>query len=169
MNKKRVEVGDAQAIEQLGSCYYEGIAGLPQDLDKALELWHQAAELDCAKAYFSIGNAYYHGRGVERDEKKAIHYWELAAAGGVAQASHNLGCLDSKTGNYDRAIKHFNISVRSGHNRTLKTIQQLYSNGRATKDDYAKALRAYQSYLSEIKSDGRDKAAAHHDSFKYYE
>ena len=48
------------------------------------------------------------------------------------------------------------IAVGSGHNGSLKTIQKLYAIGYATKDDYAKALRAYQAYLSEIKSDQRD-------------
>ena len=43
------------------------------------------------------------------------------------------------------------IAVGSGHNGSLKTIQKLYAIGYATKDDYAKALRAYQAYLSEIK------------------
>ena len=39
-------------------------------------------------------------------------------------------------------------------------IQKLYKDGHATKDDYAKALKAYQAYISEIKSDQRDAAAA---------
>ena len=42
-------------------------------------------------------------------------------------------------------------------------------NGNATKDDYSIALKAYQAYLSEIKSDQRDKAAAYSDNYKYYE
>ena len=42
-------------------------------------------------------------------------------------------------------------------------------HGYATKDDYAKALRAYQAYLDGIKSVGRDEAAAFSDRFKYYE
>ena len=52
------------------------------------------------------------------------------------------------------------IAVGSGDNDSLKMIQQLYTTGHATKDDYAKALQAYQAYLDEIKSDDRDKAAA---------
>ena len=42
-------------------------------------------------------------------------------------------------------------------------------NGHATRDDYAKALRAYQAYLEEIKSDQRNKAAEYSDRYKYYE
>ena len=60
------------------------------------------------------------------------------------------------------------IAVEGGHNDSLKAIQQLYINGLATKEDYAKALKAYQAYLKEIKSDDRDKAAAYTDRYKYY-
>jgi hypothetical protein len=37
-------------------------------------------------------------------------------------------------------------------------IQQLYRDGLATKEDYAKAIRAYQKYLDEVRSDHRDQA-----------
>ena len=30
----------------------------------------------CAAAYFNVGNAYINGIGVERDVKKAKHYWQ---------------------------------------------------------------------------------------------
>ena len=61
------------------------------------------------------------------------------------------------------------IAVEGGSNDSLKTIKQLYSKGYATKDDYAKALQAYRSYLSDIKSGQRDEAAAYSDNYKYYE
>ena len=44
----------------------------------------------------------------------------------------------------------------------------MFMNGDATKDDYAKALRVYQTYLVEIKSAQRDEAAAFNDAYKYY-
>ena len=167
--KKRVEVGDAQAMYELGCLYGNGMHGLPQNRDKALELYLRAGELGCTKAYHNIGNDYWHGRGVERNEKKATHYSELAAMGGDVHARHNLGCDDANVGNYDRALKHFMISVGGGDHDSLKKIKQLYTNGDATKEDYAKALKAYQAYLSEIKSGDRDKAAAFSDDNKYYE
>ena len=37
-----------------------------------------------------------------------------------------------------------------------------------SKDEYSKVLKAYQSYLDEIKSDQRDAAAAYDEEFKYY-
>jgi uncharacterized protein len=52
---------------------------LPRNYYKALKLWHRAGELSYAEAYNNIGNLYYTGEGAERDEKKADHYYELAA------------------------------------------------------------------------------------------
>ena len=88
---------------------------------------------------------------------------------GNANARHNLGVKDYEGGNMNRALKPFMIAVGSGDDDSLRNIKQLYLDGHATKDDYAKALRAYQAYLSEIKSDDRDKAAAYREDFKYYE
>ena len=44
----------------------------------------------------------------------------------------------------------------------------MFMNGDATKDDYTQALRAYQAYLSEIKSVQRNEAAAANENYKYY-
>ena len=167
--KKRIGLGDAVAIHNRACSYGNGIRGFPQDYTKALELWHQSAELGNAESYYNIGSTYMSGNGVERNEKKAIHYWELAAMGGNENARHNLGITDSNEGNYDRALKHYMIAVGFGNNESLKKIKQLYTHGQATKDDYAKALQAYQAYLGEIKSNDRDKAAEYDEMYKYYE
>jgi TPR repeat protein len=86
---------------------------------------------------------------------------------GNVMARYNLGEFEENAGNYDRALKHFMIAVRGGFTHSVKTIQRMYMNGHAAKDDYANALRSHQAYLNEIKSDQRDKAAAFKDSYKY--
>jgi len=166
--KKRLEAGDAHAMYSLGYYYREGEEGLPQDDAKALELWHRAAELGCAEAYNGIGSVYNYGRGVEIDIKKASHYWELAAIRGNVLARHNLGASEGQKGNMDRALKHYMIAVRDGFAPSLKNIKILYSKGVATKEEYTTALQLYQEYLSEIKSDQRDKAAAADEENRYY-
>ena len=166
--KKRIEVGDAQAIYLLAGLYAQGLHGLPPDHTKALELCLRAAELGHAASCHNIGVAYSIGEGVEIDKEKATHYYELAAMGGINKARHNLGVFEERSGNMDRAIKHFMISVASGDAGSLKKIQQLYSNGHATKEDYSTSLRAYQEYLNEVKSVQRDEAAAYSEEYRYY-
>jgi len=166
--KSRMEVGDPIAIYGLGNYYRDGKYGLSQDYTKALELYHRAGELGYALAYNCIGIAYNNGEGVEVDKKKATHYFELAAIGGSVHARYNLGCFEGRSGNIDRAIKHFMIAVGSGHSNSLNQIKRLYSIGHATKEDYMKALQLYQMYLGEIKSPQRDKAAAEDEENQYY-
>ena len=166
--EKRMEFNDADAIYGMGSLYSDGELGLPRDQAKALELWHRAGELGSAEAYYNIANAYMLGRGVERDEKKTLHYYELAAMRGQLDARHNLGCLEEKAGNVERALKHYVIAARDGDPDALRSIKGIYMDGNATKDDYTTALRYYQAYLDEIKSDQRDEAAAVRNISKYY-
>ena len=169
MIKKRVEMDDANAIYNLGCDYDEGLCGLPQDRDKAFELFLRAAKLGSDESYKNIGNAYYLGRGVERDDEKAQHYWELAAIGGNLLARYNLGVLEEREGNMSNALKHYMIAVGCGYDKSLKKIRKFYMNGHATKDDYAKALRAHQKYIDGIKSAERDEAAAFDsDEYRYY-
>ena len=168
MNMKHVEMDDATAIYNLGCCYHDGIYGMPQNYDKALKFWHRAGELGCAESYYNIGNAYYHGNGVEMDMKQAKHFYELAAIWGYSGARYNLGCFEEGTGNMSRALKHYMIAVGCGHDQSLKKIREFYMNGHATKDDYAKALRAYQKYIDGIKSAQRDEAAAFDSDYYRY-
>ena len=60
------------------------------------------------------------------------------------------------------------IAVRGGCTDSVKEIQELYMDGHVAKDEYANALRSHQAYINEIKCDQRDKAAAFHDSYRYY-
>ena len=170
--KKRMVLDDAAAIYNMGNYYSEGQCGLSQNKDKAFELWHRAGELGSigsALAYQNLSCVYGFGRGVDADEKKAKHYRESAAMLGSIHARHNLGIIESRAGKMDRALRHLMIAVKDGGLESLKIIKHFYSLGYAEKDDYAKALRSYQSYLDEIKSDQRDEAAAFRDYYEYYE
>jgi len=166
--KKRMEMNDPMAIYDLGCMYRNGECGLPQDFAKALKLYHRAADLGNAQSYYNIGHLYMKGRGVDVDMKKATHYWELAAMRGSVDARYNLGVVEEKVGNYDRALKHYMIAARDGYSNSLENIKRVYKNGNATKADYAEALRSYQAYLVEVKNDQRDEAAAAKE-YRYYE
>ena len=158
---KRVKMNDAEAIYVLGVHYAQG----KKDWKKALELWELTPDL--GHAYSTIGNSYSKGNGVEKDKKKAEHYYRLGAMKGCAHARHNLGVMESNTGNMDRAIKHYMIAIKGGYHDSLKDIKKLFMLGYATKDEYTKALQAYQKYLGEIKTSQRDEAAAFDVRYKY--
>jgi TPR repeat protein len=158
--KKRVEAGDAGAIYELGLYYSRGLMGLPEDDDKAMELWLQAGELGYATAYGMIGYSYDNGKGVKRDWKKAKYYYGLAAVRGDTNARHNFGCLEMDGGNMNRAVKHFMIAAGAGEDDSLKAIRDCFMHGHATKHDFERALRAHKEAKDDMKSDQRDAAAA---------
>ena len=167
--KKRMDANDPIATFNVGKYYADGKYGYPQDHSKAFKHWRRAAELGYVEAYSSIGYAFDKGEGVvEVDKKKARHYYELAAMGGNVLGRHNLGVNEAKAGNIDKSLKHFMIAAKSGHNESLKKIQELYPYGCVRKEDYTKALQSYQSYLNEIKSPQRDEAAAFDENCQYY-
>ncbi|KAL7529204.1 hypothetical protein ACHAXR_002848 [Thalassiosira sp. AJA248-18] len=157
MLRKRIEAGDAIAMDKLGFRYSEG-NGVPQDFNKALELWHQAAKLGCARSHCGIGGAYQKGEGVEKDAKKAKYHWELGAMGGDVLARYNLGIVEANAGNMIRAMKHFMILAGFGHDESLNKIQYGFSHGHVTKDEFEKALRAHKESKDEMQSDQRDTA-----------
>ena len=105
--KKRLASDDADAITQLGCYYYNGRMGLPQNYRKANKLYLRAGELGCALAYHNLAISYGQGRGVERDDKKAKYYLELAAIGGYVKARHDLGDLERVLCNMNRALDDF--------------------------------------------------------------
>ena len=174
MMKQRAEIGDAHAIHSLGCLHSRGYCDsyghnvVPQDHAKAVKLYHRAAELGDAASYCNIGTAYHNGKGVKRNEKKAMHYYELAAMGGVVTARYNLGVLEKRAGNMGRAVKHYTIAAGTGSTRSLEHITQMYKDWYAMRYDYAKALCEYQENLIQIKSPQRDEAAAFDNGYKYY-
>ena len=163
--KKQMDKGNALAFVALGSCYTSGTHGLPQDHQKAHELFLKSGELGCAGAYYTLGQKFRVGESVEKDVRKAKHYFELAAVMGSLDARYNLGVEDYNAGNHQRAMKHFIISSKAGHETALEGVKKGFLKGLVTKDEYASTLRAYQKIQDEMKSDAREKAAAS-DSFR---
>ena len=157
--EKRLELNDAEAMCNYGFYSSQGMYGLPKNQVKALELWHRAGDLGDAKSYCDLGYAHTMGLGVERDEKKAKYYNELAATRGDIGARCILGSTEASLGNMDRALKHFMIAAKAGSGGALATLREYYKEGYATKDDFSNALQSYQAYVDEVKTDQRDKAA----------
>ena len=118
----------------------------------------KAAELGDTQAHYTLSVMYNNGEGVERDKEKYIYHLEEAAIGGHADARFNLGIEEFKNGRYERAAKHFIIAANLGDHESLQELMKLYADGHASKDDYAGALRAYQSAIDATKSTGRKKA-----------
>jgi hypothetical protein len=151
---KRVEANDPEAICHMGARKYkEG------DVAGGLDYFSKAAELGDARAHFNLSQMYYDGLGVERDEKKQLYHLERAAIGGHSMARHNLGCMEERHGNMDRAIKHWIIAANLAYELSLEALQNAYRKGLVSKEDFTEALRGYQAAIEAAKSPQRKEGA----------
>jgi TPR repeat protein len=95
--KKRAEANNSEAIYQLGIMYYHGDDDkkIKQDIGKALELFHRAAELGCALAYNNLGVMHCTGYGVNKDETKSKQYHEKGAMAGMQMLASLIELLST--------------------------------------------------------------------------
>ncbi len=148
---KRIKANDPAALCQMGgTCYGDG------DYDGAFGYYTKAAELGDAVAHYNLGNMYWDGVGVEKDEEKAVYHYEKAAIGGHPIARHNLACIEGENGNLEKAVKHLIIAAKLGHEGSMKKLWKRYSAGNITKEDLDATLRTHQAAIDETKSEQRD-------------
>jgi TPR repeat protein len=102
MLTKRADANDPRAIDELGMFYR-----IKKDSDKAIKLFHRAAELGSAYACGFLAVSYMNDSdGVIKNEAKAVQYCEEGAILGDRASRTNLGGDDANAGNFGRAIKH---------------------------------------------------------------
>jgi TPR repeat protein len=130
------------------------------DYDTAFEYLTKAAKLGDADAHYNLSVMYRRGEVVQKDVIKEVYHLEEAAIAGHPEARHNLGCSEVKNGRFERAKKHWIIAASLGHDESLRKLRILYAEGHATKEDYADALRAYQTAVEAARSAEREKAEA---------
>ena len=114
---ERVEANDPAAMIQFGRQRYD--AG---DYGGALKYYTKAAELGDADGHYRLGEMYFKGVGVERDEKKSVYCSELAAIGGHTGARYTLAFMEWKDGRTERAVKHFIIAAKLGCEVSMKSL-----------------------------------------------
>ena len=151
---KRVKKNnDPVAITEMGKKHYH-----EKDYGKALQYFTKAAGMGNLPALHLLGSLYKDGNGVEKDITRAIRHWEKAAIGGHPQARYNLGIHEKTNGGFKRAARHLIIAANLGEDRSLSSIKDLFVHGKASKEDYAAALRGYQSAVDATTSLARKKA-----------
>ena len=155
MVQRRVDKGDAVAINHLAGLYDCGGLGLTKDVSRAIELWTEASELGSIDAHYNLGHAYY---CVEEDEARGVQHFQLAAMKGHPESRRFVGIVEFERGNDELAAQHFLISAKMGHEMSLHGVKGMFMEGHATKAQYAEALRGYQVAVEEMKSPNREEA-----------
>ena len=150
---KRVKANDPVALLEMGSKYQkEG------SFKAAFEYYTKAAELGDIDAHHNLSVMYLKGLGVEKDKKKEIYHLEEAAIGGHPWARYNLGADEWNSGEYDRAVKHWIIAAKLGHDKALEEVKTGFRRRVVSKEDYEAALRGHQAAVDATKSEQREEA-----------
>lgn len=89
-------------------------------------MWYKkAADLGSVKAASKIADILMDGRGVARNPKLAMKYYEFASDKGIASASFAQGEYYLKAGNREEAIKAYEKAVKGGYKDAEKKLAKL--------------------------------------------
>lgn len=86
------EEAEEESLCQLADRYYSG-DGVPQNKEKAAELYQEAAENGDIVAQYTLGYMYDKGDGIEKNRDAAVIWYEKAAENGHEAAQNRLGIL----------------------------------------------------------------------------
>jgi TPR repeat protein len=135
--------GEAEALCNLGVCYYGG-KGVPQSYERAAELWKQAAAKGHAGAQSCLGALYHDGQGVPQSYERAAELWKQAADKGNASAQYNLGILyrngDGVSQSYERAAELYKQAADKGVAYAQGNLGIMYYNGQGVPKDVARGV-----------------------------
>jgi len=138
---------EAEALYQLGCCYYHG-DGVPQSYERAAELWKQAAAQGRADAQSSLGYLYHDGRGVPQSYERAVELWKQAAAQGRADAQSSLGVLYYNglgvPQSFERAAVLYQQAAAKGNASAQYNLGTLYRDGQGVPNDVARAVALFK-------------------------
>lgn len=110
---------------------------------KALAIFRPLAERGNAKAQLGLGEMYWFGRGVAKDEKKAAKLYQLAGEQGLADAQFVLGVIyDGGTGvaqDSKAAVKWFQLGAKQEHAGAQFALAVMYATGSGVTKDPVRA------------------------------
>ena len=88
--------------------------------------------------------------------KKAKFHFEAAAMAGNEIASYNLGCMESKSGNMEHAVKHWTIAASVGCYDAMHEMRRFFEKGKVSRESIDATLSAYNNSCAEFRSEARD-------------
>jgi len=150
---KRVNANDPHALRLHGQEHSD-----KGDDRKAFEFYTKAAQLGDVEAHLMLSFLYHKGEGVEEDSRKARYHLEEAAIGGHPSARYNLGLEEWRSGNIEKAVKHWIIAATQGEDSAIKALMEMFKRGFVSKEDLAAAFRAHKAAVDATKSPQREEA-----------
>lgn len=140
--KKASDTGEAAGTHYLASMYYQG-KGVKRDLDRAVQLFLQAATKDFVPSLANLGLMYHRGDGVKQDLEKALSFYRKAAQKGDLQSAFNLGQMYRKgegvAADNTEALRYYRLAAERGYVPAANELGLMYVQGQGVKADYIEA------------------------------
>lgn len=140
--KMAAEQGDAEAQDNLGSCYEYG-NGVAQDYAEAYKWYSKAAEQGNANAQYDLGFCYEYGNGVAQDYTEAYKWYKEAAEQGHDLAQCDLGGFyyngKGVVQDYGEACKWYRKAAEQGNMYAQYNIGICYEYGRGVEQNFDEA------------------------------
>lgn len=122
----------------------EGFSG--RNLKIAIDYAFKAASLGDGRAYLILGNAYWDGVGVSKDETEAVKWYKKSAGTALKEGQYYLGLAYyyGKVGgkpNYQDAARYFEMAADQGHLEASSIIGIWYESGTGVAVDHVKGYK----------------------------
>ena len=157
----RAESGDAQAQNELGVIYFQGVDGVAKDAAKAVAWYQRAAAQGNADAQYALALCYAEfglwnaglsipdcGNAVSKDDAKAGEWFQKAAAQGLAKAQYCLGQRyrlgEGVPKDPTKAFEWMKKAAIQGMPNAQAWLGVEYQAGDGIPTDFAKAAQWYQ-------------------------
>ncbi|MBR7069190.1 MAG: SEL1-like repeat protein [Oxalobacter sp.] len=146
------EHGLTEAKFELGRLYFQG-KGVPQNAQKAFELYSDAAWKGSAPAQYYLGLMYEKGQWIPSSYSKAFEWYDKAAKQGYAAAQCNLGCLyrngQGVLQDYQKAVDWISKSAEQGYAEAQYQLGNIALTGLISEEiryvwDYKEACEWYR-------------------------
>ncbi|MCC8978669.1 tetratricopeptide repeat protein [Bradyrhizobium acaciae] len=156
--RKAVNANYPVAFTALGRLYYSG-----QKFDEAFRLLSRAAAQGSALAQSNVGNMYFNGQGVTKDEGQAAAWFRKSADQGYSEGQHNLGVLyENGRGvqkDLDQAVAWLQKAATQGYEPSRRELDKI-REAQQQKEAASKAQIEYEEALKNMpKRDPEDVVA----------
>ena len=109
------------------------------DIKTSMEWFQKAADAGCTSGLCNLGDLYFSGYGVEKDEKRAVRLYSEAAKKGDAKAMNWLGLRAYEDHDVARALDWYQKSAENGDCWGMYNLAEFYKNGTGVEQDNEKA------------------------------
>lgn len=158
-NQQKAEAGDAAAMAALAEGYMAlggslDQAGSGDDYKLCLQWAQKAVDAGRAAGYWPLALAYEHGRGVLKDDAKAVEFYRKGAEGGHAPCQHSYGCrlmTGEGVGKDKRqAFELFTKSAEQGYGLAMRDLGRCYQFAEGCMGNMKTAVEWYEKALQVI-------------------